>query len=93
MLIEKSIRDILIRLNNINWFENCGKKNAISKYSISYAKDINSTIKHCSSIRWENIALKTSQDVHSYLIANRVNTPYTWNEVVIEIKKIYCHQF
>lgn len=25
--------------------------------------------------------------MHSYLIANRVNTPYTWNEVVIEIKK------
>lgn len=87
MLIEESIRDIVIRLNNIKWFENCNRKNATSKYEISYAKDINSVVKHCSSIRWQNITLEKSQDVHSYLIVKRVNTLYTWNETVLEIKK------
>lgn len=87
MLIEESIKDTIIRLDNINWFGNCGKENIISKYEISYAKNIDSAIKHCSSDKWGNITLEKSQDIHSYLIVYRVDTPYSWNEVVLEIKK------
>lgn len=87
MLIEESIKDIITRLNNIKWFENCEKGNAISKYEISYAKNIDSVIKHCSSTRWANLILERRQIVSSYLTVYRVNTLYKWNEVVLEIKK------
>lgn len=86
MLIEEAIKDVVLRLNNINWFENCNNKNAISEYDISYAKDINSVIKHCSSIRWANLTLEKREDVRSYLVVKRVSTSYTWNEVVLYIK-------
>lgn len=87
MLIEESIKDTILRLDNITWFSNCGKKKVISKYDISYAKDIDSAIKHCLSTRWSNITLEKRNDVHSYLVVKRVNTLYTWNEVVLQIKK------
>lgn len=86
MLIEEAIKDVVLRLNNIIWFENCNNKNAISEYEVSYAKDINSVIKHCSSIRWKNLTLEKREDVSSYLVVKRVNTPYTWNEVALTIK-------
>lgn len=87
MTINEPINDIVTRLYDINWFKNCGEKGANSKYEISYAKDIKSVVKHCSSIRWGNITLQESNDVNAYLTTKRVKTPYTWNEVVLEIKK------
>lgn len=86
-LIKNTVENMVIRLKNIQWFENCGCVNAVSKYEISYAKGIDSAIKQCSSTRWENILLDKSQDVSSYISVYRVKTKYSWNEVVSVIKR------
>lgn len=85
-IIEKSVNDMVERLKNISWFENCGSMNAISKYDISYSKDMESTIKHCSSTRWANLLLDKWQDVSSYITVYRVETKYRWNDVIKVIK-------
>jgi len=86
-LIRKSVEEMIVRLKNVPWFENCGNMNATSKYEVSYAKYIDSVIKHCSSTRWENLLLDKSEDVSSYITVYRVQTKYRWNEVVHIIKK------
>ncbi|URZ14177.1 hypothetical protein [Clostridium felsineum] len=86
-LVKKSVEDMVKRLKNISWFENCESTNATSKYAISYAKDVDSVIKHCSSTRWENLLLDKEQDVSSYITVYRVKTKYPWDDVVTIIKK------
>ncbi|KHD35432.1 hypothetical protein NL50_13085 [Clostridium acetobutylicum] len=86
-LIKKSVEDMVKRLKNISWFEHCGDMNAESKYEISYAKDVNSVIKHCSSTRWSNLLLERWQDVSSYIDIYRVETKYPWDDVVELITK------
>ena len=85
-LIRKSVEEMVERLKNVPWFENCGTLNATSQFEISYAKDVSSVVKHCSSTRWGNILLDKWQDVSSYITVNRVKTRYRWNDVVIIIK-------
>ncbi|WP_432665081.1 hypothetical protein R9X47_02305 [Wukongibacter baidiensis] len=86
-LVKKSVEDMVERLKNISWFENCGSMSAASKYEISYSKGIESTIKHCSSTRWANLLLDKRQDVSSYITVYRVETKYRWNDVIKVIKK------
>ncbi|WP_297429673.1 hypothetical protein [Clostridium sp.] len=85
-LIRKSVEDMVKRLKNVPWFENCGMMNATSKFEIGYAKDVSSVIKHCSSTRWQNILLEKGDDISAYIIVYRVKTKYSWNEVVKVIK-------
>lgn len=86
-LIRKSVEDMVARLKNVQWFENCGSMNATSKYEVSYAKGVDSAIKHCSSTRWANLLLDKWQDVSSYITVYKVETKYRWNDVVIVIKR------
>lgn len=86
-LIKESVKEMTEKLKNIHWFENCGNKNASSIYEISYAKDLDSAMKHCSSTRWGNIQLDKWQDVSSYINIYKVKTKYRWNDVVPIIKK------
>lgn len=86
-LIKKSVEGMVERLRNVPWFENCGMMNSTSQFEISYAKDVSSVIKHCSSIRWENLLLEKGDDVSAYITAYRVKTKYRWNDVVTVIEK------
>ena len=85
-LIRKSVEDMVERLKNISWFENCGMMNTISQFEISYARNVSSVEKHCSSTRWANLLLDKWQDVSSYITVSRVQTKYKWNDVVTVIK-------
>ncbi|MCT4583982.1 MAG: hypothetical protein N4A54_03570 [Peptostreptococcaceae bacterium] len=86
-LILEDMEDMIQKLKEIPWFENCQQSDAISKFDISYCNSVNSTIKHCSSIRWENLLLDKSEDISCHIIVNGIKTKYKWNDVVKTISK------
>lgn len=85
-LIEKSLDGMVTKLKNIPWFESCEHVDAVSKYEINYAKNLDSAIKHCSSTRWSNLLLDKWQDVSCYIDIYRVKTKYEWDDVIDFIK-------
>ena len=78
---------IVERLRDIPWFENCEGGKAVSKYDISYAKDIDRVKKHCSSIRWDNIRLARREDVTEYMAVKRIAERRLWNPFAIKLKE------
>lgn len=85
-LILKDMEDIIKKLEKIPWFENCQQNNVVSKFDISYCKNLNSCIKHCSSTRWQNLVLEKREDVRTY-IAYSITSKYKWNDIIAVIKK------
>ena len=81
-------KEVVDRIKKIKWFKNCGKKLEIPLvYDVSYAKDINSVIKHISSPRWENIGLEEENKLTSYLFKNHPDKYHqVWNCIIKDIK-------
>ncbi len=92
-LILKDMEDMIQKLKEIPWFEKCQQSDAISKFDISYCNSVNSTIKHCSSIQWENLLLDKSEDISCHIIVNGIKTKYKEEAFHDELLKIYeqCH--
>lgn len=81
-------KDVVGRIKKIKWFQNCGNKLEISLiYDVSYAKDINSVIKHISSTRWENIGIEEENRLTAHLFKNYPDKYHqVWNCIVKDIK-------
>lgn len=82
-------QDVIERIKKIEWFQNCGNKLETQLiYDTSYAKDINSVIKHISSARWENVGLEESSKLTVHLFKNHPDKYHqVWNCIVDDIKK------
>ncbi|WXR61471.1 hypothetical protein WG909_14370 [Peptostreptococcaceae bacterium AGR-M142] len=86
-LILKDMEDIIQKLKEIPWFENCQQYNVVSKFDISYCNSVNSSIKHCSSTRWENLNLDRRENMRICIKEYRTESKYEWNDITRILRK------
>lgn len=83
----ESSKELVERLMKVQWFANCGNKNAVSKCEIKYVTKVEAAEKYCSSARWENITLNCLHNISSQVPKKRYGVGVEWNDVVSEIKE------
>lgn len=82
--------EIVLRINNIDWFSNCNKQFNITINS-KYKKinKLSEVEKNINSINWENQSLDAQGELTEFLCLNYPNEYNTnWNLMVDEIKSI-----
>ena len=83
----ESSKELVEKLMEVQWFANCGNKNAVSKCEIKYVTKVETAEKYCSSARWENITLDCVHNISSNVPKERDGIGIEWNDVVDEINK------
>lgn len=84
-------QDIIEKMVNCNWFENCGNQK-FDGFEVVFMKDRQEAVERISSLKWERVCLQKSNDVTVYLHKNYTEQYQKWNDVVDEIKAIYLDE-
>ncbi|MCM0665516.1 hypothetical protein [Flavobacterium tyrosinilyticum] len=76
------------KINNIEWFSNCGKEFSISDFpfKIQFLSSLDEMQKNISSQKWEDFTLEATNRLTVYLHKNNRNNYLDWNRIT-EIKK------
>ncbi|WP_129688367.1 hypothetical protein [Gottfriedia acidiceleris] len=77
--------DILNRINNIQWFVNCGKTIEYDVHlNISFIDSWKKAEKHYKKLSWENFTLDANNDLAAFL-RNKYSREYSnWNSIAAE---------
>lgn len=78
----------LEKINNIEWFSNCGKEFHISDFpiEIKFLKSFDEMEKNMSSQNWEDLTMEARNRLTVFLNKNNRNNYQDWNKIA-EIKK------
>ncbi len=80
-------QDIIEKMVNCNWFENCGNRK-FDRFEVVFMKDRQEAVERISSLKWERVCLQKNNDVTVYLHKNYTEQYQKWNHVVDEISRV-----
>jgi hypothetical protein len=86
-------KEILDRINKINWFENCGKSLKIElSIDIVYINSWEEAKEHYHDENWESATLEARNELTSFLQKNYRSQYVLWNKLVKEAKEFLDKQ-
>lgn len=82
------VQEIIVRLNEIQWFSNCGKEyNCDLSLRVSQVFSWDEASSHCQNIIWENVQLEAKNLLTQWLHLNKNDQYQDWNKHIVSFKQ------